>query len=221
MARNRTTKSFNAGDIFKSSLCGDFEIVKYNSNKSVIVKFLNTEAQLKTTVSQVLSGSIKDPLMKSVCGVGFIGFGKHKASDMNRKPYHVWRSMLQRCYMRSENHKAYWDCTVCDDWHNFQNFCDWFKSNYKDGLELDKDTLVSGNKVYGPSTCVFISKHENLAAKSKSIVMMNGMSGEIYRFKSLTDAASCTGVSIATISRLRSEKEARCTSGGWFFLDFN
>lgn len=221
MSKSKTTKRFNVGDIFESFLCGEFEVIKYCNHKSVLVKFLNTGTELTTTAEQVLSGSIKDPMMKSVCGVGFIGIGNNKASDMNRKPYSVWRSMLHRCYMRSENYKAYWDCTVCDEWHNFQRFCDWFKGNYKDGFELDKDTLVSGNKVYGPSTCVFISKHENLSAKSKSITMMNGISGEIYRFNSLTDAARSTGVSVATISRLKSEEKARCTSSGWFILNFN
>ena len=79
------------------------------------------------------------------------------------KPYNTWSSMLTRCY--SENyHKlqpTYIGCSVCEEWHNFDVFCEWFAQNYKDGYQLDKDLLQQGNKMYSPKTCVFLTQRIN------------------------------------------------------------
>lgn len=220
MSRVKGTDKFKVGDVFQSLLCGEFVVTSYDGVKSVGIRFLDSDFEMKTSYSQVITGSVKDPMKKSVCGVGFIGSGSYKASSMNRKPYLVWRSMLHRCYMMSINHPSYWDCSVCDEWHNFQIFAEWFEANYHDGLELDKDTLVDGNKVYSPSTCVFISKKDNLSANSKPVTLMNGISGDIHSFKSVTEAASKIGVSAAVISRLCNGPKDKCTTSGWFFCRF-
>lgn len=77
--------------------------------------------------------------------------------------YDVWSSMLERSY--NDNLKTrqvtYKDVTCCDDWLLFTNFARWFKDNYVEGWQLDKDLLVKNNKVYGPRTCVFVPRHIN------------------------------------------------------------
>jgi hypothetical protein len=54
---------------------------------------------------------------------------------------------------------------VCEDWLNFQNFASWYDENYYeiDGekMQLDKDILIKGNKVYSSNTCVFTPKRIN------------------------------------------------------------
>lgn len=70
--------------------------------------------------------------------------------------------MLKRCYDKNwkQKHPTYKDCTVCDEWHNFQNFAQWYEENYYEIpgeiMQLDKDILIKGNKVYSPDTCCFV-----------------------------------------------------------------
>ena len=73
--------------------------------------------------------------------------------------------MMQRCY-GNENRPTYKDVFVCEEWHNFQNFAKWFDDNYyeinDEMIELDKDILFKGNKIYSPETCVFAPQPINL-----------------------------------------------------------
>jgi hypothetical protein len=106
----------------------------------------------------------------TVCGVGYIGDGKYKVS-VNRKhteEYDRWKGILRRCYNEEERYKnpTYKDVTVCEEWLNFQNFAEWWDKNYYkiDGekMQLDKDILIKGNKLYSPSTCIFVPQNINI-----------------------------------------------------------
>lgn len=72
--------------------------------------------------------------------------------------YTSWRNMLQRCFLASLQRKipAYTGCSVCTDWLVFSVFEAWFDANSKPGLQLDKDILRPGNKVYCPAHCCFV-----------------------------------------------------------------
>lgn len=77
--------------------------------------------------------------------------------------YRAWTDMLSRCY-REKYHKifpSYKNCSVCDDWIRFTNFKRWMEQqDYIDNV-LDKDLMVTGNKIYSPETCLFISPKVN------------------------------------------------------------
>lgn len=77
--------------------------------------------------------------------------------------YSKWSSMIKRCYSDKALAKfpKYKGCTVCDEWLVFSNFKLWMESKEWKGLSLDKDILVQGNKIYSPSTCVFVPLHVN------------------------------------------------------------
>jgi len=79
------------------------------------------------------------------------------------KIYSKWYDMLKRCY--SERYQTrfptYVGCTVCDEWLTFSKFKAWMETQDWEAKELDKDLLVSGNKVYGPDTCIFVSQKIN------------------------------------------------------------
>lgn len=77
--------------------------------------------------------------------------------------YSRWNHMLMRCYNSGYQARfpTYVGCTVCSEWLHLSKFKEWFDANYKDGLELDKDILVKGNKVYSPDTCCFVPKYIN------------------------------------------------------------
>lgn len=105
---------------------------------------------------------------RKIYGIGIVGKGKYKVSTgynhEHTKQYNVWINMIQRGYdnkFKSAN-PTYKNCTVCDEWLNFQTFGEWFDNNYIEGCQLDKDLLVKGNKIYSPETCCFLPKSINV-----------------------------------------------------------
>ena len=79
------------------------------------------------------------------------------------KFYASWVSMLRRCYSEKYQTRfpSYKGCSVCPEWLLLSNFKEWFASNHRDGLALDKDILVKGNKVYSPKACSFVPQYIN------------------------------------------------------------
>jgi hypothetical protein len=77
--------------------------------------------------------------------------------------YSCWKHMLKRCYddCYIKLHPTYKGCSVCREWHLFSNFKSWMEQQDWEEKQLDKDLLVYGNKVYSPSTCVFLSQGLN------------------------------------------------------------
>lgn len=116
------------------------------------------------------NGSIRSPYERRVYGVGYIGEGDYKVSENGKatNQYIVWHNMLKRCYdvKLHEKYPTYTNCTVCDEWLNFQNFALWYDENYYEipgeQIALDKDILTKGNKIYSPKTCVFVPQNINL-----------------------------------------------------------
>lgn len=117
--------------------------------------------------------------MRKVCGVGIndADYVVHKTetvSYVNRKQktkllwvcpfYRKWKSMLERCYSEKlkKKYPTYEECVVCSEWLSFMRFKAWMETQDWEGKQLDKDLLVKGNKLYGPETCVFVSKDLNL-----------------------------------------------------------
>ena len=76
-----------------------------------------------------------------------------------RCPYYVvWKNMLSRCYRDEyqERNPTYKGCHVYPEWIYFMNFRRWMQKQDWEGKELDKDLLIRGNKIYSPTTCVFV-----------------------------------------------------------------
>lgn len=115
---------------------------------------------------------------KLVCGVGRnnadytvtkrkeIGYvnGKRKQKIVWVCPYYsTWVDMLKRCYSAKlhDRHPTYIGCTVSADWLTFSNFKNWMEEQDWEGLQLDKDLIVEGNKIYSAETCVFVTEATN------------------------------------------------------------
>ena len=172
-------KNVKIGLLFETKSFGTAKVISVKGWDNVKVKFLLTGFELITRKERVVSGSIRDPLYPSVYGVGFIGVGEYNSSSgksgIHNTIYKTWSSMLKRCY--SGKYKTYYDCSVCDEWKNFQNFARWYEDNYpSDGMkyDLDKDIKIDGNKIYSPDTCIFASPFDNKSkAMSKECRMIN------------------------------------------------
>lgn len=146
------------------------KIIHYNNSKDIDVQFENGYISKNKEYKKFKDRGIKNPYYPEVYGVGFTGEGKYKPRKndkrMNRE-YDTWHSMLERCYSKKSYAKylSYVDCSVCKEWHNFQNFAKWYEENYyevnNERMDLDKDILIKGNKIYSPEACVFVPQRIN------------------------------------------------------------
>jgi hypothetical protein len=78
--------------------------------------------------------------------------------------YVVWTNMLRRgyCPIMKKSRPTYKDVSVCVEWHRFSVFKRWMEEQSWQGNQLDKDLLIRGNKIYNPSSCVFVSMQVNM-----------------------------------------------------------
>lgn len=91
--------------------------------------------------------------------------GKQKQKLVWYCPYfRTWKSMLQRCYSIAyqDRKPTYKGCSVSAEWLTFSNFKSWMEKQDWEGMQLDKDILFNGNKVYSAETCVFVTTEVNM-----------------------------------------------------------
>lgn len=88
--------------------------------------------------------------------------------------YKHWKNMLARCYSPAfqRNQPLYVGCTVDPRWHRFSHFKSWMETQDWEGKQLDKDRKVLGNKVYGPDTCLWLTRKENLQARPVTVYVV-------------------------------------------------
>lgn len=152
-----------AGEIRKSNKCGEFLILNAIDSANVKVRFISTGFEGTFRAGNIRKGEVKDPMFPSVCGVGFVGAGRFKPTVNMKitKEYSIWQGMIRRCYDERalKRRPSYIGCTVCGEWHNFQNFAKWFNSECKlscHDVNIDKDIKLPGNKVYSPDLCMVV-----------------------------------------------------------------
>lgn len=168
MVNNKTNKkNKRIGETKFNNSGSKMEIIEYRNNEDMTVKFDNGYISDNIRYTNFRRGRIVSPLCKTAFGIGFIGIGTYKVTNNGKmtREYARWRGMLDRCYKYPDKYSSYSECLVCDEWHNFQNFARWFNDNYYEvkghKMDLDKDILIKGNKVYSPETCSFVTKEIN------------------------------------------------------------
>lgn len=100
---------------------------------------------------------------------GTVG-GKYKVTEngVKTRGYSMWYNMITRLTNKKELEKfpRYKECSICEEWLDFQNFAKWFEDNWYecDGEKmcLDKDILDKGNQVYGPDKCIIVPETINI-----------------------------------------------------------
>jgi hypothetical protein len=202
---------------YTSNNYGDFRIVKYVNCQHVGVEFIDTGYMTITQSAHIIRGMVKDPLAPMVYDVGYIGIGHHMAyiDKVKTKEYSLWSGMMERCYSSRFHTKypSYIGCTVCDEWHDFQVFCDWLEVNYVDGCDLDKDIKIKGNRVYSPTACMFVTKKDNsieASAKHYKFIDPEGVEVAIYNLSEFCKGSHLQQRSMATVHR-----GERKTHKGW------
>ena len=170
---NKNIKEF-VGKVFNSKSCGKYEVIQYLNAKEITVRFLNTGFTTVSELKEVKDGKIKDLLLPSVSGIGYVGVGPYlcnvrieSGKTKNTPEYEVWNGMLKRCYNKEwrdkGRHYSYEGVTVCKEWHCFQTFANWYNDNKPDydDFALDKDLKIIGNREYSPDACTFVPDRVN------------------------------------------------------------
>jgi len=160
--------SHRLGETKTNTLGNVMKIVEYNNATDIVVEF-EDGYRVKSRYDDFKRGYIKNPYFKSVLSIGYVGVGRFVTTFNNRNSleYDKWRSMLIRCYDTKYHEKqpTYIGCSVCEEWLCFQNFALWMEKNYYeiDGqkMQLDKDILLKGNRIYSPETCIFVPQEIN------------------------------------------------------------
>lgn len=148
----------------------EMRIIRYGNRNDIDVQFDDGTIVENRRYDAFKKGDIKNPMTPSVYGIGCIGIGKFKTTDENGKHtkcYNAWLNMLIRCYDPKfhEKHPTYKGCSVCKEWWNFQVFAEWYYEHYyefgNERMNLDKDILKKGNKIYSADTCTFVPQFIN------------------------------------------------------------
>ena len=152
------------------------KIVEYNDNKDIIVEFQDEHKyRLHTRYEYFKNGKCKNPFFPSVCWHGYWGVDVNgnvpKTAEFKDGKWYgtqecnKWGAMLNRSFNNKykEKHPTYKGVTCCDRWLCFANFLEDFealkqeynwRSNEK--LQLDKDILYKGNKIYSLENCILV-----------------------------------------------------------------
>ncbi len=148
----------------------EMTIIKYDKASQIVVQFEDGHIK-RSNYKSFLKGWIRNPYYKFLFGIGYLGEGKYKAQVNHKitKCYKTWTHMFERCYdLESyEKQHSYANCSVIEEWHNYQNFAEWFYNNIyyipnsHQAMCIDKDILIKGNKIYSPDTCVFVPQDIN------------------------------------------------------------
>ncbi|MFR2570145.1 MAG: AP2 domain-containing protein [Clostridia bacterium] len=153
------------GEINCNTFGSEMIITEYRSAKDIDVYFSEYNWTFKNVRYSIFkNGNMKCPYERRHYKIGYLGEGEYKMSENRKhtKVYNTWHHMLERCYDKKfqEKHPTNKDCKISEEWHNFQNFGNWYNENYYEVegeiMCLDKDILVKHNKIYSPDTCIFV-----------------------------------------------------------------
>ena len=157
------------------------KIVEYNNALDIVIEFQDEHKyRVHTRYQNFKKGKCKNPFFASVYGFGYLGVDKNgnvpntaefkDGKNVRTWEYNKWQNMLQRCFDNKfkEKKPTYKDATCCERWLCFANFLEDFailKNEYNwnvdEKLQLDKDILYKGNKLYSLENCVLVPDYIN------------------------------------------------------------
>ena len=170
------------GETNNNNFGSEMTIIRYKNKEDIDIYFSDYDWTFEhAKYINFKNGKIKCPYEPRYRNKGYLGERQYKSSIKGKstKSFQTWNGMLERCYDIKYQTKqpTYVDCTVCDEWLNFQNFAKWYDNNYYhiDGEKmcLDKDILIKNNKIYSPDTCIIVPESINLL-----FVKANNLRGE-------------------------------------------
>ena len=151
------------GEEIKDKYGNHSTIIEYNSSSDLKVQF-DDGTIISGRYDCFKKGGLVYPYERTIYNKGYLGAGKYKPNTIQ---YRYWKSIIKRVYDPIEHDKYpnYIGCSLCEEWHNLQNFGEWFDNNYyeieEEKMCVDKDILFKGNKIYSPDTCMIVPERIN------------------------------------------------------------
>lgn len=145
---------------WKTTKSGEFEIIGKEKDR-YICRFDDGYTIISDS-KEIRSGKISNPnINNKKNGLANIGIGEYDSTNIF---YNRWEAMLNRCYSKNKSYyRVYNDVTICEEWHNFQNFVKFCLETYPTHIKdvkfsLDKDILSVENepKIYSPNSCCWL-----------------------------------------------------------------
>ena len=155
--------------------------------------------------------NVKILYFASVFGHGYLGVDKegnvpktYESKDgkwIGTWEYDRWRKMLIRCFDNKlkEKYPTYKDVTCCNRWLCFANFLEdleilkqEYSWNEDIKLNLDKDILYKGNKLYSLKNCVLVPNWINLLFIKNDAKRGNCPIGVSYHKQAKKYQANCS-----------------------------
>lgn len=103
-----------------------------------------------------------------VYGVGINDNPEPDSGKADNRAYRLWVGILKRCHGPRAPHYA--GCSIDTRWYRYTTFASWLvASGWNDSLQIDKDLLVPGNRIYGPDTCLLVSPRANTILNTNAI----------------------------------------------------
>jgi hypothetical protein len=195
------------------------------------VRFLETGFETTISGSAMTRKRVKDRLHPSVAGIGKMGYVDLGSS--NSRAYHIWSSMLDRCYNPNSGHYSIYGqrgVRVSERWHRFDYFLEdlpsiegYNKELFEKGLvELDKDkkqmNIPHEERIYSLETCTFLLPQENHSYRTESKLesfIATSPSGETFTPTGIRDFAKEHGLNHAGIIQCLNETYKQ--HKGWKF----
>lgn len=192
------------------------------------VQFLDTKSFKIAEKRNILKGRITDNFRKNIYGVACKGNSCSTKPILNKIAFKRWYSMIERCYNKSSiGYSGYGasGVTVCDDWLCFDNFLNDLQNikgfdyeKYINGkIQLDKDLIINGNKIYSKETCMFISESinkQNQPSRKKNFKAISP-DGNVYIYNNQNECARNFNLTARTIGKILNGQLK--THKGWTF----
>ena len=162
----------------------EMEVIEYETYDNIKVRFLPPyEGILKSKMDHFKDGGIHNPFAPTVSGYGIKGIKYPTRDEMNTKKYALeyltWCNMLKRSVDKKYEDKfpSYKEVSCDPRWQYYENFYEWMheqenfeKLKEQNDMNLDKDILIKGNKLYSPDLCTLVPRRiNNLLLKSDAI----------------------------------------------------
>lgn len=127
------------------------------------------------------------------------GCSSEKHNLSNKPLYRCWRSIKERCYLKSyinANRYSERNIQMCDEWKNsFISFKEWaLKNGYNSNLRIDR---IDNNGNYQPNNCRFVSNQENV--NNREITFKVNYDGIEYAFMDIMRLKNISDLHYTTI----------------------
>lgn len=167
--------NYYVGKVFVNKFGQEYEITRIINAAEIEIEFKETGYTTWIQSNKLVSGSIRDRESAFVYGFGINDLPNLVQGTEDYQCYRNWSWILNRCFSESYKKREpnYINFKVSEHWARLSTFQKWWKLNYVEGWNLDKDVLGKGEeKIYSPETCCFIPTYINsaftrLVSKSK------------------------------------------------------